>query len=487
MRRQIGDRAVVLGASMAGLLAARVLADSYAQVTVIDRDELPETPMHRRGVPQGRHVHALLARGRQALEELFPGLTAELMAHGAPAGDPLANVRWYLSGHRLRQAHTGLVALYLSRPFLEGCVRARVRALPNLRFLDTCDIVGLTTTPDRRCVTGARVRRRADGGAEQVLDADLVVDATGRGSRTPVWLQALGYPRPQQEQVRIGLGYATRTYRLPPDALGGDLGILHGATPEHPRGGALFVLEGGRWMLTLGGILGDYPPTDPDGFLAFARSLRFPDIYEAIRDGEPLDDPVGFRFPASVRRRYERLGRFPDGLLVVGDAVCSFNPIYGQGMSVAALQSLTLRRHLQRGVRPQPRRVFRDLARIVDVPWEIAVGGDLVFPGVQGRRTARVRLVNAYLGRLHAAAAHDARLAGAFLRVAGLVAPPESLLRPSIAVRVLRNGRHPAVGTGGRLQPPDAVRAAQTLVDSRGLHPDPLSLTSHRQPTWSTH
>src|SRR6266540_4315750 len=416
MRRQIGDRAVVLGASMAGLLAARVLADSYAQVTVIDRDELPETPMHRRGVPQGRHVHALLARGRQALEELFPGLTADL-----------------------------------------------------------------------RCVTGARVRRRADGGAEQVLDADLVVDATGRGSRTPVWLQALGYPRPQQEQVRIGLGYATRTYRLPPDALGGDLGILHGATPEHPRGGALFVLEGGRWMLTLGGILGDYPPTDPDGFLAFARSLRFPDIYEAIRDGEPLDDPVGFRFPASVRRRYERLGRFPDGLLVVGDAVCSFNPIYGQGMSVAALQSLTLRRHLQRGVRPQPRRVFRDLARIVDVPWEIAVGGDLVFPGVQGRRTARVRLVNAYLGRLHAAAAHDARLAGAFLRVAGLVAPPESLLRPSIAVRVLRNGRHPAVGTGGRLQPPDAVRAAQTLVDSRGLHPDPLSLTSHRQPTWSTH
>jgi len=483
MRRQIGDRAVVLGASMAGLLAARVLADSYAQVTVIDRDELPETPMHRRGVPQGRHVHALLARGRQALEELFPGLTAELMAHGAPAGDPLANVRWYLSGHRLRQAPTGLVALYLSRPFLEGCVRARVRALPNLRFLDTCDIVGLATTPDRRCVTGARVRRRADGGAEQVLDADLVVDATGRGSRTPVWLQALGYPRPEEDEVRIGLGYATRTYRLPPDALGGDLGILHGGTPEHPRGGALFVLEGGRWMLTLGGILGDYPPTDPDGFLAFARSLRFPDIYEAIRDGEPLDDPVGFRFPASVRRRYERLGRFPDGLLVVGDAVCSFNPIYGQGMSVAALQSLTLRRHLQRGVRPQPRRVFRDLARIVDVPWEIAVGGDLVFPGVQGRRTARVWLVNAYLGRLHAAAAHDARLAGAFLRVAGLVAPPESLLRPSIAVRVLGNGRHPAVGTGGRLQPPDAVRAAQTLVDSRGLRPDPLSLTSHRQPT----
>jgi hypothetical protein len=182
-------------------------------------------------------------------------------------------------------------------------------------------------------------------------------------------------------------------------------------------------------MVTLAGMLGDHPPTDPDGFLAFSRSLRFPDIYQVIRDGEPLDDPVGFRFPASVRRRYERLRQFPDGLLVMGDAVCSFNPIYGQGMSVAALEALALRRHLRRGVIPQPRRWFCDLARVVDVPWDIAVGGDLAFPGVQGRRTTKVRLVNAYLAPLHAAAAHDADLASAFMRVAGLVAPPRSLRR----------------------------------------------------------
>jgi hypothetical protein len=191
-------------------------------------------------------------------------------------------------------------------------------------------------------------------------------------------------------------------------------------------------------MVTLAGILGDHPPTDPDGFLAFARSLRFPDIYEAIEDAEPLDDPVPFRFPASVRHRYERLHRFPDGLLVMGDAVASFNPIYGQGISVAALEALTLRRHLERGAEPRPRRWFRDLARVVDVPWDMAAGGDLVFPGVQGRRTRKLRLVSAYLARLHAAAAHDADLASAFVRVVGLVAPPQSLLRPSIAVRVLR-------------------------------------------------
>jgi 2-polyprenyl-6-methoxyphenol hydroxylase-like FAD-dependent oxidoreductase len=438
MSRQIGDRAVVLGASMAGLLAARVLADAYAELVVVDRDELPETSRHRRGVPHGRHAHALLARGQQALEELFPGLTADLIAQGVPAGDLLADGRWYVSGHRLRQEHIGLVSLCVSRPLLEGYVRARVRALPNVVFLDSRDILGLTATPDGR-VTGARVRR-ADTSAEELLAADLVIDATGRGSRTPIWLEALGYARPDEEQVRVGLGYATRTYRLPPDALDGDLAVLDATTPEHPRGGALLLLEGDRWMVTLAGMLGDHPPIDPDGFLDFARSLRFPDIYQAVRDGEPLDDPVGFRFPASVRHRYERLDRFPDGLLVVGDAVCSFNPIYGQGMSVAALEALTLRRHLQRGAVPQPRRFFVDLARLVDVPWSIAVGGDLAIPGVQGRRTLKIRLVNAYIARLHAAAAHDASLASTFVRVAGLVAPPQTLLRPDVVLRVLRAG-----------------------------------------------
>jgi hypothetical protein len=263
MSRQVGDRVVVLGASMAGLLAARVLADAFAQVTVVDRDQLPKGSAQRRGVPQGDHLHALLARGQQALEELFPGLTAALVAQGVPAGDMLANARLYLSGYRLRQAHTGLVLLCASRPVLEGHVRARVRELANVAFLDSCDIMGLAATPDGRRVTGARVQRREGGNAEEVLGADLVVDATGRGSRTPPWLETLGYARPVKDEVRIGLGYATRNYRLPRGALGGDLAALHGLTPQHPRGGALQVLDAGRLMVTLGGVLGDHPPHRP--------------------------------------------------------------------------------------------------------------------------------------------------------------------------------------------------------------------------------
>ena len=438
MNAQIGDRALVLGGSMAGLLAARVLSDRYGQVTVIERDELTETPAHRRGVPHGRHIHALAARGQQGLEELFPGLTAELIDHGAPAGDMLTDARFYLSGHRLHPARTGLTLLCASRPLLEATVRARVRAIPNLRFLDRCDVVGLATSPDGRRVTGVRVLRRADGSAEELLGADLVVDASGRGSRSPVWLHALGYPRPEREEVQIGLGYATRIYRLAPDVLDGSMAVLDAATAQLPRTGALQRIEGDRWILTLAGILGDHPPTDHDGFLDFARSLRFPDIYQAIRDAEPLDDPVAFRFPASVRYHYEQCDRLPAGLLTIGDAVCSFNPIYGQGISVAALEALTLRRHLERGIEPEPRHWYRDLARVIDVPWDMSAGGDLAFPGVPGHRSLKIRILGAYLARLHAAAVQDPHLSTAFARVAGLVAPPQSLLRPGIVLRVLR-------------------------------------------------
>jgi hypothetical protein len=376
------------------------------------------------------------------VEELFPGLTAGLTDQGASVGDLLATCRWYLNGHRLQQTATGLTGLSARRPQLEGAIRARLLSRPNVTLLEDCDIVGITSTPDLRRVTGARMLRRTDGSAVEELTADLVVDATGRSSRTPVWLPALGYRPPAAERIGIRAGCATRTYRLTPDALGGDRLIVNGATREHLRGGILQLVDGDRAMVTLSGRLGDFPPTDPDGFLSFARSLQFSDIYQAIRDAEPLDDPVAFRFPASVRRRYERLRRLPTGLLVTGDAVCSFNPQYGQGMSVAALEALVLRTELTGG-EPDPRRFFHHIAQVIDGPWNISAGTDLAFPGVQGTRTIKTQLVNRYVARLHAAAEADPTVARAFIRVAALVDRPESLLRPAIAVRVLRPTRHP--------------------------------------------
>jgi 2-polyprenyl-6-methoxyphenol hydroxylase-like FAD-dependent oxidoreductase len=432
------DHAVVLGGSIAGLLAARVLADAYDRVTVVDRDELVPGSQARRGTPQDRHIHGLLPRGRQVLEQLFPGLTAELEACGAPTGDLLGGTRCLFGGHRLARTDAGLVVLSAGRPLLEDRLRARVRASPRVRFAPPSDAVGLQCSPDGRRITGARLLRRADASAEEVIDAGLVVDATGRGSRAPAWLQALGYGRPELDQVRVDVGYVTRRYRLPPGGLGGDLACLHGPTPDQPRGGALARLEGDVWILTLFGLLGDHPPKDRGGFDAFARSLRFPDIHDAIGAAEPVDGPSAYRFQANVRRRYERMRRLPEGFLVMGDAICSFNPIYGQGMTVAALQALALRDHLAPGVAGGSRRVLRALARVIDDPWELALGADLAVPGVDGHRTPRRWIAGAYVARLQGAAAHDPEVARAFMRVTGLVDRPGAILRPAIVLRVLR-------------------------------------------------
>ncbi|QHE72754.1 NAD(P)/FAD-dependent oxidoreductase [Rhodococcus sp. WAY2] len=454
MTTHIGHRTVVLGAGIAGLLAARVLSEAYSQVIVVDHDHLPANAVPRRCVPQGRHTHVLIERGQQVLEELFPGFTAELIGQGAPTLDNVRDVRWCLSGYRFPQPKSGMTVVSASRPFLEDRVRARVSELPGVTIVDRCESLGLVTAPNRHRVTGVRVVRHADGSAEEVLDADLIVDATGRGSRAPRWLTELGFEQPAEDKVHVGLGYATRIYRAPAAGLGSDLGVVIGPTPDAPRGGALQMLEGDRFLVTLMGMLGDYPPTDPDGFLDFARSLRLPDLCVAIRGADPIEQPRSFRFPASIRRRYERLARLPAGFLVTGDGFCSFNPIYAQGMTVAALEAITLRRHLNRGPEPDARAFFRDMSKVVDVPWRLSVGADLAFPEVVGDRNLGVRIANAYIPRLHAAAAHDPVLATAFLRVAALIDRPERLMSPGNMLRVLRqNLPHP--GPTARHRAPD--------------------------------
>ncbi|MFI9203465.1 alpha/beta fold hydrolase [Streptomyces sp. NPDC053048] len=440
MSEQSARRAIVLGGSMAGLFAARVLSESYAEVTVIDRDELTGVTGPRRGVPQGRHVHGLLSRGQQIIEELFPGLTDELTADGAARGDVGHDVRWYMNGEQLRRSRTGLVALTSRRPFLERHVRDRVRALPGVTFLEQCDVLRLRAAPDRGRITGVWVLRQEPGSAEEVLDADLVVDTTGRGSRTPAWLEELGYPRVEEAKHRIGLGYTTGHYRMPESFYGDDMAVNAVASPDVPRGVIVSKVDGDRSVVTAYGILGDHPPTDTEGFLSFVKSLPVPGVYEALVEAEPLDELVAYRFPANLRRHYERMTRFPDGLLVMGDAVCSFNPSYAQGMTVSALQALSLRGHLREGSEPEPLRYFRDLAKdAVDGAWSMSLSGDLAFPGVEGERTEEILAGHAYLGRVQAAAVHDPAVAGALTRVIGLVDSPDALTTPEIEQALLRH------------------------------------------------
>ncbi len=430
-------RAIVIGGSMSGMLAARVLADHFAEVVLFDRDAFPQPGENRKGVPQGQHAHALLASGRQILERYFPGFKDELYGQGALKGD-YQKVRWFDNG----VYHTrfdGLEALVISRPCLEAHVRARLTALPNVRINDRRDVDTLAADAGR--VTGVKV-------GDEVISADLVVDASGRGSQSPAWLEKLGFPRPPEEAVRVGLGYTTRIFQRKPDHLKGDIAVICPSAPPAKRGGVALAMEGDRWMVTLFGMLGDHPPNDDRGFLEFARSLPAPDVYEVIAQAEPLTELIPFKFPQSTRRRYESIGRFPDGYLVFGDALCSFNPIYGQGMSTAALQAAELGKCLSAGDAELAKRFFAAASKVIDAPWTMAVGGDLRYEDVDGPRTGMVKFVNWYIGKLHIAAAGDPAVARAFHRVANLLDPPPSLMQPAIAFRILQgNLRKPAAPT----------------------------------------
>jgi flavin-dependent dehydrogenase len=292
-------------------------------------------------------------------------------------------------------------------------------------------VTGLVASQDGRRVTGIRT-------GTETLPADLVVDATGRGSHSPQWLARLGYDGPEVETVQAEIKYTTRIFRRQSNALGGALGAIVTATPQGKRGGVMIAQEGNRWIVTLTGRFGHQAPEELEGFIEFARTLPGPDIYDVIRQAEPIGEGLSARFPASIRKRYEKLSRFPAGYLVVGDAICSFNPVYGQGMSVAALEALELEECLKENPADLAARFFARARAVVDIPWSIAAGNDLRMPEAVGRRTARVRFVNWYISKLHQAGHADPACALAFHRVGNLMAPPPSILRPPIAMRVLR-------------------------------------------------
>jgi 2-polyprenyl-6-methoxyphenol hydroxylase-like FAD-dependent oxidoreductase len=424
------DMAIVIGGSMAGLLTARVLADYYEHVTLVERDGLAPSADSRRGVPQGRHTHGLLASGCQVLEILFPGISDQLVAAGAVLTDGARDIRRFLEGACHIRFPSELQELLMSRPFLESFVRERVRNLPNVHFRDNQEVKGLVASADKRRVTGVRI-------GEEVLAGDLVVDTSGRGSHSPQWLEALGYPKPKEERVEIALSYTTQFFRRHPNDLGGDLGVIMPPTVSGKRGGVMLAQEGFRWTVTLISHFGPGAPAELAGFIEFARSLPAPYIYEVIRYAEPVSDPVNSRFPASIRRRYEQLERFPQGYLVLGDAIASFNPAFGQGMSVAALETMELKAALSEGTGDLAQRMFQRASKVIDTPWRIAVGNDLRIPEAVGPRTFADRAIHAYLARLHKAAHRDTAVALAFQRVANLLDSPPSLMQPRVAFRVL--------------------------------------------------
>ena len=441
--------AVVIGGSMAGILAARVLSDHFDQVTVIERDQLPDGPDVRKGVPQARHLHSFWAGGMEVVERLLPGVGSDLIAAGAVPLSLPTDIAWLTPANRWAQPFTPTQRVVsATRALLEWTVRRHVEKVANIGFYADHEVTALRLGPTGD-VSGLTLRGRHTGTTAD-LPADLVIDASGRGSKLPEWLGKHGFAAPEESTVDSFLGYATRLFEIPAGFSARWKAVyIQNAPPVQPRGGIMFPIEGDRWVLTLIGGGGDYPPTDEQGFRDFAATLRNPLLADILDVARPVSPIWGYRRTANRWRHYEKL-IMPGRLLVLGDSLCAFNPAYGQGMTVAAKEAEVLAGILADCGSPAdlPRSLQgaqRAIAARVKGPWMLSTGSDLRYPTTVGASQTRMdRLVNKYLDRVLATVADDPVVSAAFLRVLNMIDEPQALFSPRLMPRVLRGPRRPA-------------------------------------------
>ncbi|HEU5157999.1 MAG TPA: FAD-dependent monooxygenase [Streptosporangiaceae bacterium] len=461
------DHAVVLGASLAGMLSAAVLARHFDKVTVIERDRLPEGPAWRRGVPQARHAHNLMTMGHEAMERLFPGVRDELVDAGMVRVRMPQDMLLLTAGGWMPRFSTDLAMLTSSRDVIDWVIRRRLATVQNVQVVEEAEVVDLLTEDNAARVTGVRLRRKDAGAAQgwstpEDLRADFVVDATGRNTRTPDWLDALGYGRPAESVVDAQTTYATCVFE-PPAGHSADWNcILLQYAPEAPRQGILNPIEEGRWMVSLATLGNKQPPTDMESFLEYARTLRSPVLYEVLRDAEPVTPIYRSGRTENRRRHYERLRRWPDRFVVLGDAAGALNPSYGQGMSVAAKAALELDEALDRARRLDglAAKLRRHVAKAIDIAWSIAATADLAYPWAADHVALPVRMQLAYLYRVIAAVPGSRAASKALLDINQMVTGPQAMGRPAVLAAALGT-RGRATGDPG---PPPAVISPDRAV-----------------------
>lgn len=448
--------AIVIGASMAGLLAGRALLNHFDKVTIIERDRvawrqpyrLSGESQPRPGVPQATHVHVLLTRGQQILEQLFPGLITELLEAGAvkvnwTAECPVYSVRgWH------PRFFSDVVTYTCSRCFLELKIRQRLQQFDRLQFIDQSKVNQLITNADNSEITGVEIRHLKTQQTQQ-LTTQLVVDATGRNSNTPKWLTQLGYQPPEETVINAFLGYGSRWYQQPDDLqVDWKALLIENLAPSQGRGAVLYPIEGNRWIVTLSGLGRDYPPTDEAEFLEFARSLRHPIIYDVIKNAQPLSPVYPYRRTENRLYHYEKLTRLPQGLVMLGDAVCAFNPVYGQGMTTAALGALTLDHCLQsqkqlKNLTP----IFqKKLFKVIQTPWLMATGEDIRWPMTEGGEINWMTQLNqGYFNQMMLIMKDHPDLYQTFTEVIHMLKSPTAFFHPKYLIKVLASRlSHPA-------------------------------------------
>lgn len=438
------DHALVIGGSIAGLLAARVLLDYFNKVTIVERDRLPAQPLPRPGVPQSYQLHGLLSKGNQILEKLFPGFSQDLVNAGSQKIDLTADFCWLTSGGWSPRFVSDITTHACTRHLLEFQLRERLLDDGRVKFCQGSQVTGLLANSDHTVVTG--VRLQDDNAQEIEVLAQLIVDASGRNSKSPKWLQQLGYQPPQETVVNAFLGYATRLYQNLSSNVDYKVLYVMPKAPDYPRGGMIYPVEGDRWLVGLVGVGRDYPPTDEEGFKEFARSLRTPEVYEAIKSAQPLSPVYGYQRTENCWHHYERMLRRPENFIALGDAFCAFNPVYGQGMTTAALSALTLDECLQqhqtgssKDLTGLAQRFQTKLAKVNSVPWLMATNEDFRWPKTEGGKPDfMTRLLHSYLDKVLLTISSSPELYKVFLEVAHMLKTPNAFFQPGFLWEVFK-------------------------------------------------
>lgn len=435
------QQAVVIGGSIAGLATARALSEYFDRVILIERDEEPKTMLPRKAVPQGYHAHALLKSGEMALEKLFPGFCDEVLDCGGKRIDFSKDIRWFHGGAWRLRYESDFEVMIQTRPMLEQIMRQRVRAIKNVEFYYAHEVEAVKLNADKTRVVGLVIQDMASRSKKVELTADLLVDASGRGSKTPQWLKDAGYNTPEETQLRLDLSYSSRIYKAPEEAnYDWKLLLTNPYVPDSLRAGYVFPVENNQWLVTLAGYSGDTTPKNSESFIEYAKGLAVPDLHEVMQDLEPLTEVKYASFPHTSRRHYENC-KMPEAWLVMGDAFCSFDPVFGQGMSVAALEASALREMLAKdaNLKTIGKRFHKKAAEIVEVPWSLTCSEDFRYPGTVGKKSALIPFLHWYSGHIFKLAATDKEVFLTFLKVMHLLAGLETLFKPGIIVKVLKN------------------------------------------------
>jgi flavin-dependent dehydrogenase len=423
--------AIVIGGNLAGCLAAKVLLQHYDRVFILEKADFDDEVGTRRGVPQEHHVHLLLLKGKQVLEEIFPGILRQLEAAGAIVADLGHDIKWYQCGRWKSRYKTGIEAHYCSRRLIDNTIRMQIRRESRVSVISGATATALMSSGKN--VTGVEY---IHAGTTHRCAADVVVDASGRGSRAPKWLAAL-FPDEKivEERIETQLGYASRVYKCLPQFrhLWKVLLVLPSA-PRQRAMGVISPIEGDRWLATTGGWFGHYPTTDPDDFLAFLSRLPARDIFDVVNQAEPLSDVYRFGMRGSVRYRYELMGRWPTGFLVIGDALCSLNPLYSQGMTLLALEVQCIRDCLKQLLAGSLsiHAVQRSVCKVVIPAWSMAKEEDMRFPEINGAHGIRMSMRQWYGASLGKLSANNRLALQTQVAVTNLVAPPSLLYHPRI-------------------------------------------------------